>query len=147
MRKPKFEIRFDGTLQCHVKPAARAKALKKCIADGEQAIDLEVSAAGGGMYMFSRYPDQLPKGLMTFTWTGDHLTIVLKGCWPMGDCAFDAEADFIAAAEAKAPVLASMRDADSESLEFDGGTQVTVGSLCRVETVAKPSAARRGPQR
>ena len=51
------------------------------------------------------------------------------------------------AAEAKAPVLASMRDADSESLEFDGGTQVTVGSLCRVETVAKPSAARRGPQR
>jgi hypothetical protein len=76
MRKPKFEIRFDGTLQCHVKPAARAKALKKCIADGEQAIDLEVSAAGGGMYMFSRYPDQLPKGLMTFTWTGDHLTIV-----------------------------------------------------------------------
>ena len=84
MRKPKFEIRFDGTLQCHVKPAARAKALKKCIADGEQAIDLEVSAAGGGMYMFSRYPDQLPKGLMTFTWTGDHLTIVLKGCWPIG---------------------------------------------------------------
>lgn len=145
MGKKQFEIRFDGTLQCHVKPAARAKAMKQRITDGEQSVDLEVPTAGGMNFMFSAYSDQLPKGLMTFKWTGDRLTVVLKGCWPMKDCGFDADAEFVAAADAKAPVLAGMSDADFESLEFDGGTQVAVGTLCRVEAVAKPSASGKVP--
>ena len=46
MGEIQFEIRFDGTLQCHVKPAARAKALKQRITDGEQSVNLEVFTAG-----------------------------------------------------------------------------------------------------
>ena len=146
MGEIQFEIRFDGTLQCHVKPAARAKALKQRITDGEQSVNLEVFTAGQ-YFWFDVYSDQLPKGFMTFKWTGNRLTVVLKGCWPMNDGGFARYAEFVAAADAKAPVLAYMNDADFKSLEFDGGTKVAVGTLCRGEAVAKPSASGKVPSK
>jgi hypothetical protein len=124
-------VEFDGAFSVTIKPAAAAAAMRKAVESPNQAIGLQIAGVDDCIHMLSLYPADEPKGLVTFKWVADRLTVTLKGSWPFVDSDMIAEPWFAAAAEKGIPVEAGICDPDYMPLAVgpDDATSVVVGVL------------------